>query len=309
VRPILVESANALADLLEVSGRSKGLRHPRHLKTVTKGRSAVEKVIAGYFRRQSAAVLKAIRPKIGAALQLHPPPLQEAMARLKGVALTVEAVEEALRILTVYEAGQKRTPEAKQFASTLLPSSMSPLRFPATAAETSEYDDAISAAIAGAAATAAKELKTDATINDTASSRYLRDNSLAKLTGNLQGETVDRLRGALADAWEAGGSADQVVAAVKATFADFSDTRAEMIAQTEVNDAYNYGRVELATEAGFDEKAWDPDGDACEEICQPNVDAGWIDIDEEFPSGDDAPTAHPFCDCGISFRKSTDSDE
>jgi hypothetical protein len=34
-----------------------------------------------------------------------------------------------------------------------------------------------------------------------------------------------------------------------------------------------------------------------------NVDAGFIGIDEEFPSGDLAPTAHPNCDCSIDFQK------
>ena len=60
----------------------------------------------------------------------------------------------------------------------------------------------------------------------------------------------------------------------------------------------------MADEFGADEKSWDGDGEACEEICQPNIDAGWIDIDDDFPSGDQQPTAHPRCDCNIDFRKS-----
>lgn len=287
--------------LEEAAGRGKGLRHPSHKATLTAARAKITKVVRVYFKRQEVAILAAMRPKIGAALQAHPYPIVEAWARLlRGDVTFIEAF---------IEAGQARTPQAKAFASTLLPSSMAPLRFPATSAEDAEYTDAISNAIAGAAATAASELATDATLNDTAASRYLRDNSLSKLTGELQGATLDRLRNALSDAWENGGSYDQMIGAVKATFEDFSDNRADMIAQTEANDAYNWGRIELATEAGFEEKAWDPDGEACEEICQPNVDAGWIGIDEDFPSGDDAPSAHPNCDCSVSFRKGSGGDE
>lgn len=286
----------------EVAKQSTGLRHQRHRQTLAAARAAVEKVVASYFRRQEAAVIKAIKPKIGAALQQYPSKVAEAIKRLKGATLSVENLVEAIRIMQ--EAGQKRTPEAKQFAATLLPESMSPLRFAVTADETSDYESAIASAIAGAAETVARELATESTLSETAASRYLRDNSLTKLTGELQAETVDQLRGALADAWQQGGSYTQMVDAVKETFESFSEVRAGMIAQTESNDAYNWGRVELASSAGFEEKAWDPDGNACP-VCLDNVDAGWIGIDEEFPSGDDAPTAHPNCDCSVSFRKAS----
>jgi hypothetical protein len=134
-------------------------------------------------------------------------------------------------------------------------------------------------------------------------SRYLRDRSLSKLTGGINDTTVERLQGAIADAWQAGGTADDIVKAITDTYADFSSARAEMVAQTEGNDAYNAGLRAMADEWGADEKSWDGDGEACEEICQPNIDAGWIPIDDNFPSGDSEPTAHPRCDCGVNFRK------
>ena len=43
-------------------------------------------------------------------------------------------------------------------------------------------------------------------------------------------------------------------------------------------------------------KIWVTDTDPCDE-CQANGDAGAIPIDDEFPSGDDAETAHPGCKC------------
>ncbi len=184
------------------------------------------------------------------------------------------------------------------YAHTILPTSIAPLRFPVTSIETEEFNDAIREAIKGAA----KGIAAGAIVVDDAVSRWLRDNSLTKLTSDFSTTSINRLRDAVADAWDQGGSFEQVVKAIQDTFADFSDKRAGMIAQTEVNDAYNHGRIYTAVQAGFDEKAWDPDGEACP-ICMDNVDAGFIGIDEEFPSGDLAPTAHPNCDCSIDFQK------
>ncbi len=272
----IIESANALSAIIEASTPRRGLNHPRHRKTLAAARAKVEQVMRSYFRRQEEALLAEVRPKITAARGMY---------------------------------AEARSVGGKRFANGLLPSSLHPLRFPVTSAETDDYNDAITDAIAGAAKTLAKELAVGATISDDVAGRYLRDNSLTKLTGGFSDTTIQRLRDAVADAWDAGGSYDQVVGAIKGVFDDFSDTRAGLIAQTEVNDAYNHGRVELANEAGFDEKAWDPDGEACEEICQPNVDQGWIGIDDDFDSGDDAPPAHPNCDCSISFRKGAESPE
>ena len=87
-----------------------------------------------------------------------------------------------------------------------------------------------------------------------------------------------------------------------------ADVRAGMIAQTEMNAAYNAGRKQLGIDMGFNEKAWDPDGTACEEICVPNVLDGWIDMDEEFESGDSEPPGHPNCDCSLNVRFNADAE-
>jgi hypothetical protein len=195
------------------------------------------------------------------------------------------------------------TPQARSFARTILPASVSPLRFEVTAAESDEYAEAIRGAINAAGATLAAELKSGAKISDDVAGRYLRENSLSKLTGGFSETSIERLQSAIGAAWDAGGSYEQIVKAVQDTFEDFSSVRAGMIAQTEANDAYVAGRRAMADEMGMEEKAWDPDGECCAEVCQPNVDAGWIPIDDDFPSGDPEPTAHPNCDCSIDFRK------
>ena len=268
----VVDAANALSDLLEAAA-PRGLKRRKHVRTLKPARAKVAKVMRSYFGRQREALLREVKPKIPALL--------------------------AMRTEALSSAGNR-------FANTLLPSSLHPLRFPVNDAENSEYSDAVREAIAGAAATLADDLKSGKTISDDVAGRYLRDNSLSKLTGELSDTSTQRLRDSIATAWDEGGSFNQVVKAIEDTFEDFSTTRAELIAQTEMADAYNEGRDAIAREAGLDEKSWETEsGDPCP-ICEENEAEGWIDIDDDFSSGDDAPTAHPKCLCILNFRKSSE---
>jgi hypothetical protein len=260
----LADAANDLAALLESAANPQGLKHRRHSRVIAPARRKVEAVMRSYFARQESALLAELRPKITA--------------------------REASSAGNVY-------------AHNILPSSIAPLRFPVASVEDSEYGQAIRDAILGAAKTLAKELAIGTVISDDVASRYLRDNSLSKLTGNLSATSIQRLRDAIAEAWDKGGSYNQIVEAIQETFAEFSDVRVGMIAQTEINDAYVFGRMELARESGFDEKSWDPDGTEACEICIGNIDEGWIPMADAFSSGDMAPTAHPRCDCSVDFRK------
>jgi hypothetical protein len=260
----LIEAADYLSACIEASTNGgKGLKHPNHARYVAPARRKIERVLRHYFHRQESALLAEIKPKIEASNANQSEPIR-----------------------TFREASSGGT----LYAHTILPTSIAPLRFPVTAIETEEFNDAIREAIKGAAA----GLSAGTIAVDDAVSRWLRDNSLTRLTGDFSTTSVNRLRDAVADAWDQGGSFDQIVKAIQDTFADFSDRRAGVIAQTEVNDAYNRGRMYTAVQAGFDQKAWDPDGEACA-VCMENVDAGFIGIDDEFPSGDLAPTAHPNC--------------
>jgi Phage Mu protein F like protein len=181
--------------------------------------------------------------------------------------------------------------------------------FPASQSEESEYLLAMREAMEEARDVLAHDLGIPKPNTVGSISEYLREHSLTKLTGGLNETTVDRLRDAIATAYDEGGGFAEVVEAIRNTFDEFGEARAGMIAQTEVNAAYNASRHATAQEAGLDEKRWEPDGDACEEICMPNVDQDWIAIDDTFDSGDDAPPAHPNCDCSVSFRKVSGGDE
>jgi hypothetical protein len=283
----VIRAANHLAALLEAAAPKRGLKHRRHARHIVPARAKVEAVLRKYWARQEAAVLEEIKPRIRHALTVHPPP----------------------KLVTEGYFGRVEYQEAasqggKGFARTILPSSVSPLRFAVTAAESDEYAEAIRGAINAAGATLAAELKSGAKISEDVAGRYLRENSLSKLTGGFSETSVERLQSAIGAAWDAGGSYEQIVKAVQDTFEQFSSVRAGMIAQTEVNRAYNFSRVDFAKTEGMEEKAWSADGtDACAEICQPNIEQGYIPIDEDFESGDDFAPGHVNCDCGTDFRK------
>jgi len=294
----IAEAANDLAALLEKSA-PKGLRHPRHAVSIKPARAEIKRVMVHFFERQRKAVLATVKPHIARELLLHP--VIESKVQ---PARDYEGGGNALNSHLVL-ARESISPQGKTFASALLPRSLQPLSFAATRAEESEYNSAITDLISAAA----KSLDASAAVGEDFAGQYLRSNSLSKLTGGLNNTSIDRLQNAIGDAWDKGGSYDQIVQAITDTFDDFSDARAELIAQTEANDAYNAGRAGVAASLDMDEKRWDPDGEACAEICQPNADQGWIPIDEDFQSGDDAPTGHPNCDCSTDFRKSSDDEE
>src|SRR6185312_16021124 len=81
----------------------------------------------------------------------------------------------------------------------------------------------------------------------------------------------------------------------------FSAERAELIARTEIIRANGQGQLAALKSSGVvEKKGWSVSGEAtvCDE-CQANEDAGGIDLDDDFPSGDDAPPGHPCCECAL----------
>ena len=207
--------------------------------------------------------------------------------------LLLKSIKPALRKLR--EADDPAKDATKAAIPDLLPISM-------TGGMSLDYTKALTAALEGGYEGLAGELGSDSALAEDVVQTYLADHSLTKLTGGLDETTVERLRTALADTYQAGGDYDALVKAVQDEYAGFNDVRAGMIAQTEMNAAYNAGRKQLGLDMGFNEKAWNPDGTACVEICVPNVLAGWISIEDDFESGDDAPPGHPNCDCSLDVR-------
>lgn len=124
----------------------------------------------------------------------------------------------------------------------------------------------------------------------------LVDNPNAKW--NILDSTRDIIRTALEGALRDGSTVSELADVIRESTA-FSEERAEAIARTEMAYADTHGAIEAFRECPtITGKAWSPDDEACP-TCQENADQGGIPIDDDFASGDDAPPAHPNCECAI----------
>ncbi len=136
----------------------------------------------------------------------------------------------------------------------------------------------------------------------------------ADLVAQLAETTRERLRSEIAASIELGMSVDEIAAVLEKDY-QFSEARAELIAQTERAYADVAGNMEAYRESGVVAgKEWvlgseHPDGLDCD--CEDNAAAGVIGLDDTFPGGDDAPPNHPGCVCDVLpvVSDSTDTTE
>lgn len=125
----------------------------------------------------------------------------------------------------------------------------------------------------------------------------------ADLVTGIEEVTRDELRNIISSGLEQNIGSDEIGQLIRDATV-FSDERVDMIVRTEMADANSQGTLEgyrvARDEAGVRvKKTWEVDGEPCE-ICIENSSAGAIDLDDDFPSGDDAPPAHPNCECALS---------
>lgn len=113
--------------------------------------------------------------------------------------------------------------------------------------------------------------------------------------------TRDMVRETIASGLADNDGSDAIIAELQDSYA-FSSERAEMISRTEIANANSQAALDgyqIAAEAGVSlKKQWILGQDPCD-ICQENADAGAIDLDDDFPSGDDTSPAHPNCECAV----------
>lgn len=113
--------------------------------------------------------------------------------------------------------------------------------------------------------------------------------------------TRDEIRSIIANGLEDNIGRDEIAELIQESTA-FSEERSQLIADTEVARANQMGVLNgymAGREIGVKvKKQWWADENPCED-CVANADEGPIDLDDLFPSGDDAPPAHPNCECAI----------
>jgi SPP1 gp7 family putative phage head morphogenesis protein len=122
----------------------------------------------------------------------------------------------------------------------------------------------------------------------------------------------DEIQDAVADAIENGTPAAKLADDIE-ELGSFSEDRAMMIARTEVIRANAQGQLSAFRGSGVVKlKAWSTSNEpeVCDD-CQGNEDEGGIDLDDDFPSGDDAPPGHPNCLCVLVavFEAKEDEEE
>jgi hypothetical protein len=84
-------------------------------------------------------------------------------------------------------------------------------------------------------------------------------------------------------------------------------SRAEMIAATEMNAAFSEATIRKLDRMGIEYKRWiTSPGNVCDE-CSENEDASPIPFDQDFPSGDSAPPAHPNCRCAVTGARAPEA--
>jgi HK97 family phage portal protein len=114
-------------------------------------------------------------------------------------------------------------------------------------------------------------------------------------TGNIREDIILKVM----EGVESGASNEDIGKTIGQWFDDNSQYRALRIARTETINAYGAGALEGYKQSGVVAgKYWMPDSDACQ-LCLDNVAAGTIALNKDFPSGHDAPTAHPNCECSL----------
>ena len=121
------------------------------------------------------------------------------------------------------------------------------------------------------------------------------------------------IRDVIADGLEQNIGRDAIIEGIEDAGA-FSEDRATTIAITEIARANSQAALTTyqgARSIGIKvKKEWivAPDEKVCDD-CAENADAGPIDLDADFPSGDDAPPGHPDCRCALSPVVEDDDDE
>jgi len=121
----------------------------------------------------------------------------------------------------------------------------------------------------------------------------------AELVTDIDESTRNMLRAKIAAGLKAGAMREDIIDDIMDSDI-FSEARATLIADMEVAMANGQGALagyKEAKAAGVKlKKIWVCDSDPCP-ICEENQDVGAIEVEDDFPSGDDAEVAHVNCEC------------
>lgn len=156
-------------------------------------------------------------------------------------------------------------------------------------------------------------------LKNTRAEAYLKANPAAAKVAGINDTTRETMRGLIDRAVASGTSYTALAKQITDRFEEFAvgrpqehiDSRAHLVAVTEVGEAYCEGNLMGAREladAGLEmEKSWSTMGDARVSAgCLANQEAGWIPVEDDFPSGHGRPLRFPGCRCDLLTRMKED---
>jgi SPP1 gp7 family putative phage head morphogenesis protein len=108
---------------------------------------------------------------------------------------------------------------------------------------------------------------------------------------------LQRMSTSLVTAVDEGWTTSKLADAMDAVLGD--PARADMISTTELARAVSQASLDTYKTNGITQVAWEAADNPCEALCLPNAEAGPITTGDSFPSGVDAPPAHPLCRCAL----------
>ena len=144
---------------------------------------------------------------------------------------------------------------------------------------------------------------------------WLAENPAAARVTMINETTRDYIRTVVERAVEDGANYNEMARRITERYEEMAvgkpqlhiDSRAHLIAVTEVGEAYSAGNLmagQTLEDAGLPmEKAWDTTGDArVSDGCAANAAAGWLPLADAFPSGHQRPLRFPGCRCDMLMR-------
>lgn len=179
-------------------------------------------------------------------------------------------------------------------------------------------EEGMTAALTKGAAQAAADLTVGISF-DLANPRaeaYIR-NTAIRFSGEIAATTRARAQAIVSQAVAEGWSYNRTAKELRQLYIGWTTPtphahirdRAELIAVTEMGNAYEHGNYQQAkdveTALGGVEKSWLTVGDARVDLehCRSNEQQGWIPLEDAFQSGHDVPLAHPGCRCTALYRR------
>lgn len=131
--------------------------------------------------------------------------------------------------------------------------------------------------------------------------------SAGDLITGLEQTTIDDIASAIVSGIEDRLGVPDTASLIQDVVDGMSSFRANLIAATEMADAFGEAMLNKINDLGFEYKRIVLSDDACP-ICQENADADPLPVDDIYPSGDDRPPFHPNCRCAIVAARADDEE-